>query len=173
MLKITEIPSTPTKKTSKPTKYHVRQPKYQPKVFAVLSRGNFCRKFTHFFGVLFTGMKNMVTYQKWQISGMCLAIKNSQIRLNFSHLSDLYLRQIMMWTNLTTGRSAPEVPFQQAGQLLLIFSSYWPTACTPDQSKASTLFTFTSKVEVSFGRGWAEKELTISGKCIISTKVEN
>ena len=79
----------------------------------------------------------------------------------------------MMWTNLTTGRSAPEVPFQQAGQLLLIFSPYWPTACTADQPKASTLFTFTSKVEVSFGRGWAEKELTISGKCIISTKVEN
>ena len=78
----------------------------------------------------------------------------------------------MMWSYLTTGRTAPEVPFQ-SGQLLQTLPSYWPTACTADQSKANTLFTFTSKVEVSFGRGWAEKELTISGKCIISTKVEN
>ena len=78
----------------------------------------------------------------------------------------------MMWTYLTTGRTAPEVPFQ-AGQLLQTWSSYWTTGCTVVQPEANTLFTFTSKVEVSFGRGWAEKELTISGKCIISTKVEN
>ena len=58
----------------------------------------------------------------------------------------------MMWSYLTTGRTAPEVPFQ-SGQLLQTLSSYWPTACTADQSKANTLFTFTSKVEVSFGRG--------------------
>merc|ERR1712018_344976 len=55
--------STPTKKPSTPTKYQVRQPKYQvrqpkyqvcqPKIYAVLSRGNLCRKFTYFFGVLF------------------------------------------------------------------------------------------------------------------------
>ena len=58
----TKKPSTPTKiprkKPSTPTKYWVRQPKYQvrqakyqvcqPKIYAVLSRGNFCRKFTHF-----------------------------------------------------------------------------------------------------------------------------
>ena len=78
----------------------------------------------------------------------------------------------MMWTYLTQGRTAPEVPFQR-GQLLQTLSSYWTTACRAGQSEASTLFTFTSKVEVSFGRGWAEKELTISGKCIISTKVGN
>ena len=50
----------PRKKPSTPTKYQVRQPKYQvcqPKIYAVLSRGNFCHKFTHFFGVLFAGQK--------------------------------------------------------------------------------------------------------------------
>ena len=62
-----KIPYTPTKKPSTPTKHRVRQPKYQvrqakyqvcqPKIYAVLSRGNFCRKFTHFFGVLFAGQK--------------------------------------------------------------------------------------------------------------------
>ena len=71
-------------------KHQVRQPKYQvrqtkhqvrnfnqkstPKkqilIYAVLSRCNFCRKFTHFFGVPFTGLKSMVAYQKWQIWGM-------------------------------------------------------------------------------------------------------
>ena len=35
-----------------------------------LSRGNFCREFTHFFGIPFTGLKNMVAYQKLQISDM-------------------------------------------------------------------------------------------------------
>ena len=48
-------------------KYKVHQPKYQvhqPKIYAVLSQGNFCRKFTHFFGVPFTRLKNMVVYQK-------------------------------------------------------------------------------------------------------------
>ena len=69
----TKKPSTPTKiprkKPSTPTKYWVRQPKYQvrqpnyqvrqPKLYAVLSRGNFCRKFTHFFGVLFAGQKKI------------------------------------------------------------------------------------------------------------------
>ena len=29
------------------------------------------REFTYFFGVPFTGLKNMVAYQKWQIWGMC------------------------------------------------------------------------------------------------------
>ena len=53
---------------------------------------------------------------------------------------------------MTTGRTAPEVPFQ-ARQLLPTLSSYWRTLCTADQSEANTLFTFTSKVEVSFGRG--------------------
>ena len=65
-------------------KHHVRQTKHQVRqlkhrlcnlnqksmtkkqilVYAVLSRGNFCREFTHFFGVPFTGLKNMVAYQK-------------------------------------------------------------------------------------------------------------
>ena len=39
------------KKPSTPTKYQVREPKYQvrqPKIYAVLSWGNFCRKFMHF-----------------------------------------------------------------------------------------------------------------------------
>ena len=80
------------------------------------------------------------------------AMENAQIWQNFSHLSNLYLRQIMMWSYLTTGRTAPEVPFQ-SGQLLHTLPSYWSTACKADQSKANTLFTFTSKVEVSFGRG--------------------
>ena len=39
-------------------------------IYAVLSRGKFCREFTHFFGVPFTGLKNVVAYQKWQLSGM-------------------------------------------------------------------------------------------------------
>ena len=51
-------------------KYQVRQtkrqvrnfnqkstPKKQMLIYAVLSRCNFCRKFTHFFGVPFTGLK--------------------------------------------------------------------------------------------------------------------
>ena len=59
------------------TKYQVRQTKHQvrnfnqkstPKkqilTYAVLSRCNFCREFTHFFGIPFTGLKNMVAYQK-------------------------------------------------------------------------------------------------------------
>ncbi len=39
-------------------------------IYAVLTRDNFCRKFTHFFGVPFTGLKNMVAYKKLQLSGM-------------------------------------------------------------------------------------------------------
>ena len=62
----------------------------------------------------------------------------------------------MMWTYLTTDRTAPEVPFQP-GQLLQTSSSYWTTGCTVVQSEANTLFTFTSKVEVSFGRGGRKK----------------
>ena len=70
-------------------KYQVRQtkrqvrnfnqkstPKKQMLIYAVLSRCNFCRKFTHFFGVPFTGLKNMVAYQKWQIWGMKIPINN-------------------------------------------------------------------------------------------------
>ena len=41
-------------------KHQVRQPKYQvrqPKIYTVLQRGNFCRKFSHFFDVLFAGQK--------------------------------------------------------------------------------------------------------------------
>ena len=71
---------------------------------------------------------------------------------HFPFIHNSYFCQIMMWTYLTTAGSAPEVPFQPE-QLLQTLSSYWPTACTADQSKANTLFTFTSKVEVSFGRG--------------------
>ena len=87
----TKRPSTPTKTPSTPTKTQVSQQKNQVRqqkdqvrqlkhqlcnlnqkslVYAVLSRGNFCRDFTHFFGVPFTGLKNMVVYQKWQIWGM-------------------------------------------------------------------------------------------------------
>ena len=53
-------PSTPTKYQVRQPKYQVRQPKYQvrqPKIYAVLSQGNFCRKFTYFFGVIFSGQK--------------------------------------------------------------------------------------------------------------------
>ena len=39
-------------------------------IYAVLTRDDFCREFTHFFGVPFTGLKNMVAYQKWQLSGI-------------------------------------------------------------------------------------------------------
>ena len=41
-------------------------------IYAVLSRSNFCREFTHFFGVLFTGLENALVYKKWQIWGMPL-----------------------------------------------------------------------------------------------------
>ena len=46
-------------------------------IYAVLSRGNFCREFTHFFGVPFTGLKIMVAYQKWQISGMSAILRET------------------------------------------------------------------------------------------------
>ena len=66
-----------TKHQVRQTKHKVRQPKYQvrqtkhqvrnfnqkstPKkqilIYAVLSRCNFCRKFTHFSGIQFTGQK--------------------------------------------------------------------------------------------------------------------
>ena len=36
-------------------------------IHAVLWTDNFCRKFTHFFGVPFTGLKNVVAYQKLQL----------------------------------------------------------------------------------------------------------
>ena len=51
-------------------------PKQQILISAVLSRCNFRREFTHFFGVPFTGLKNMVAYQKWQIWGMCISFQN-------------------------------------------------------------------------------------------------
>ena len=66
----TKTPSTPNKTPSTPTKTPTMQSqskeydKKQILVYAVLSRGNFCREFTHFFGVPFTGLKNMVAYQK-------------------------------------------------------------------------------------------------------------
>ena len=44
--KTTKIPSMPTKIPSTPTK----TPSTTTKIYAVLPRGNFCRKFTHFFG---------------------------------------------------------------------------------------------------------------------------
>ena len=53
-------PSTPTKYRVRQPKYQVRQQKYelrQQKIYAVLSRGNLCRGFMHFFGVLFAGLK--------------------------------------------------------------------------------------------------------------------
>ena len=33
-------------------------------IYAVMSRGNFCREFLHYFGLLFEGLKNMVACQK-------------------------------------------------------------------------------------------------------------
>ena len=33
----------------------------------------FCREFTHFFGVPFTGLNFLVAYQKWQIWGMVMS----------------------------------------------------------------------------------------------------
>ena len=62
----TKPPRTPSKSkeyANQNTKYAIlikrrRQPKYQVLyskilIYAVLSRGKFCREFTHFFGVLF------------------------------------------------------------------------------------------------------------------------
>ena len=65
---------------------------------------------------------------------------------------DSNLHQIMTCTSLTIAWSTPEVPSQRR-QLLRTLLSDWPIACLAAQSGASTLFTFTSKVEVSFGRG--------------------
>ena len=76
----TKIPSTQAKTLSTinetlitQRKNQVRQKNYQerqPKIYAVLPRGNFCREFTNFFGVFFCRPKNLVAYQKGQISGM-------------------------------------------------------------------------------------------------------
>ena len=57
-----------TKYTKQNTKYMNLYSKIL--IYTVLLRGNFCREFTHFCGVFFTGPKNMVAYQKLQISGM-------------------------------------------------------------------------------------------------------
>ena len=66
-----KTPGTPNKtttptKTSTPTKTPKTAKKTQNKIliYAVLLRYNFCREFTHFFGVPFTGLKNVVAYQK-------------------------------------------------------------------------------------------------------------
>ena len=73
-----------TKHQVRQTKHKVRQPKYQvrqtkhqvrnfnqkstPKkqilIYAALLRCNFCREFMHFFGTPFTGLNNLVAYQK-------------------------------------------------------------------------------------------------------------
>ena len=73
----TKTPSTPTKTPSTPIKTPTGKWNinfiefYSPiLIYAVLSRSNFCREFTHFFGGLFTGLKNALVYKKWQISGM-------------------------------------------------------------------------------------------------------
>ena len=69
-----KTPTMPNKtpNTQKNTKYAKK--KNTPKIFlyAVLSGKNFCSKFTHFVGVLFTDLKSMVVYQNGQISGMAL-----------------------------------------------------------------------------------------------------
>ena len=57
----------------KNTKYAKKTPNMPKKpntpifIYAVLSRTNFCSKFTHFVGVLFKGLKCMVVYQNGQI----------------------------------------------------------------------------------------------------------
>ena len=52
----TKIPSTPNKTPS--AQFQSKEyAKKQILIYAVLSRCNFCRKFTHFFGVPFTGLK--------------------------------------------------------------------------------------------------------------------
>ena len=56
----TKTPSTPTKTPSTPTK----TPSTPIFIYAVLSRSKFCCEFTHFFGVLFTGLENASVYKK-------------------------------------------------------------------------------------------------------------
>ena len=58
-----------TKYANQNTKYAKQNTKYvnlysKILIYAVLSQDNFCREFTYFFGVPFTGLKNMVAYQK-------------------------------------------------------------------------------------------------------------
>ena len=62
----TKTPGTPNKTPSTPNKTPRTPNNLHSKIliYAVLSQDNFYRKFTHFFGVPFTGLNNMVVYQK-------------------------------------------------------------------------------------------------------------
>ena len=59
-------------------KHQVPRLKHQV-IYAVLSRGNFCREFTHFFGVQFS---NALAYKKWQISSMLMSLLQAGVQFN-------------------------------------------------------------------------------------------